>query len=179
VKISIRVHTECNCVYREAERILELAYDDKATLDRWRDFLRKENFPRNYGLWETGLLFRRHNDAVISALGAEVWDIVANYSKRDQLALPYVVRKQGADIRDFNEGKRNFTIYERFDGCFLFSHKKYLRQEYRRLYWQQPNELERALAVVNSFLPSGSWRRRFAKRVYLFLSSLMRLFRKP
>jgi len=47
-------------------------------------------FPSHAGLWETGVLLRKHNDRELVLLNELWWDIVKLYSKRDQLSFPVV-----------------------------------------------------------------------------------------
>ncbi len=91
--ISVPIHPTRNCLYKEGE-ILKYRGKDKITsLKRHLAFLREENFPENYGLYENNVIWRRHMNHKLKVLGEEWWRIFRNYSKRDQLGLVYCLWK--------------------------------------------------------------------------------------
>lgn len=83
-------HPIRDCIYDEAYMVYDL--DNEANIFRWCHRLRQENYPRHWGLYETNILFRRHNDCVLQ-IDSEWWNYYNQYSRRDQLTLCYVLWK--------------------------------------------------------------------------------------
>lgn len=52
--------------------------------------LKKNHFPRHYGLFENNLILRRHNNDIVKLIDDEWWQEYCNYSKRDQFSLMFV-----------------------------------------------------------------------------------------
>ena len=77
-----------------------LKKETRENADRMIDFLHKENFPESYGLNETNLIFRRHNDKEIISLMEDWWYFIENYTKRDQFSFSYVLWKHGLKPSD-------------------------------------------------------------------------------
>lgn len=74
--------------------------ESRENADIMIDFLQKENFPENYGLNETNLIFRRHNDKEIVSLMEDWWYFIEKYTKRDQFSFSYVLWKHGLKPSD-------------------------------------------------------------------------------
>lgn len=55
--------------------------------------LKKEGFPRHYGLYENNIILRRHNDKLVVTLFEDIWKEYCSYSKRDQFCLVYIYWK--------------------------------------------------------------------------------------
>ena len=57
-------------------------------------FLKEENFPENYGLFDTSILFRRHNQYQVIRV-MDLWcEVLSKYSRRDQLSFPFAIRQE-------------------------------------------------------------------------------------
>lgn len=91
-------HSLRNCIYREIARVAVLRLDDYDLIYNQREFLLKNNMPENYGLNETNIIYRRHNDRNIIKMMNEWWYFLENYSKRDQISLSYVLYKNNINI---------------------------------------------------------------------------------
>jgi hypothetical protein len=90
--------------------IRDCAYDDAAavaychtkvpmlSLIRTVLFLKKEHFPMHYGLYETGVTFRKHNDPTIVKFDNLWWQLFCKYAKRDQLCHTYCLKKFGIEF---------------------------------------------------------------------------------
>lgn len=59
--IGVPNHTERKCIYDEAEIIKNNNIDYKNIVDSEICFLKSQNYPKNNGLCETGIMFRQHN----------------------------------------------------------------------------------------------------------------------
>lgn len=83
-------HPKRDCIYEEAYAIYDL--ETKENIWKWCHFLRKDNFPRHYGLYENNIIFRTHND-VVKNINKMWWDLYTEYTRRDQLTLCYLFWK--------------------------------------------------------------------------------------
>jgi len=55
-------------------------------------------FPASYGLNETNIVYRRHKNPEIIRVMDEWWAMIEKYSKRDQLALSFILWKHGITV---------------------------------------------------------------------------------
>jgi hypothetical protein len=92
-KIASCIHFERDCIYQEAKACIDQQKDEPETILKEVDFLKKENYPKNNGLFETNIIFRKHNDPSIIKLMEDWWKMILNFSKRDQLSFNYVLWK--------------------------------------------------------------------------------------
>lgn len=83
-------HPFRDCIYDEAYVIYGL--DTEANILRWCHRLRKEGYPRHRGLNENNIIFRTRNDKV-KEVDAMWWNLYAEYTRRDQLTLYYLLWK--------------------------------------------------------------------------------------
>lgn len=91
--IATTPHPARNCIYSEAQACKRLNKDNTETIEKQVEFLRRENYPENNGLYEMNIIFRKHNDEKIVKLMDHWWEMVINYSSRDQLSFCYVLWK--------------------------------------------------------------------------------------
>lgn len=101
-------HQHRNCIYQEATAVLQLKKDNKQIVDTEIECIRHNMFPNNYGMIESGLMIRNHNDHRCISLMKQWWTMIENYSRRDQLSFNYVCWKNGfnynaIDIKIVNE----------------------------------------------------------------------------
>ena len=90
VLVASMCHPWRNCIYQEAFCVLaECLEEEKIVLD-WGRFLRKQNYPRNNGLFETNVLYRRHTE-ITCKMDELWWQCIDSFSKRDQLSFNYVL----------------------------------------------------------------------------------------
>jgi hypothetical protein len=85
-------HHSRNCVYKEAEAVLNLNKDSeenvKVQIDKYRD----AGFPENFGMFQTGLIARRKT--VSCAEFCDNWfSELSQHSHRDQLSVTYALWK--------------------------------------------------------------------------------------
>lgn len=84
-------HNARTCVYQEAKQVLRLGKAKKEDVDRQMNAYYKERF-RTGTLYETGFMVR---DKSVTALMEHWASQVQEYTHRDQLSLPYSVKKTG------------------------------------------------------------------------------------
>ena len=99
-KILIPIHYERDCIFKDIEFVVGIQKETRENADKVIAFLHEKNFPANYGLNETNLIYRRHNDPQITALMDEWWRLIEHYSKRDQFSLSYVLFCHGIKPAD-------------------------------------------------------------------------------
>lgn len=80
------------CIYDHAFVVLSNGLDTERTVFRWCHKLRKEGYPKNNGLFENNVIYRRNNE-VCRQVDAMWWKMYCDYSRRDQLSLFYVFWK--------------------------------------------------------------------------------------
>ncbi len=114
-------HDIRDCVYDEIDTVCNLGYDSIKNCESIKNFLKKEKMPKHYGLNETGVMYRKHNNNLVRKIDNMWWNMIANYSKRDQLSFTYVLWKNNVKVHDISmpnvrKNSHNFLIY---------SHKKH------------------------------------------------------
>lgn len=91
--ISAVVHTERNCIYKEMFVVFDLGYENEKVLLNWAKVLRRNCYPVENGLNETGIMYRNHTSLEIAKLNYMWWNCIERYSRRDQLSFNYVLWK--------------------------------------------------------------------------------------
>lgn len=93
--IAVFKHHTRDCLFQEAQECIRLGLDDKDVIERHIE--RYKGFPEHKGLYQCGVILRRHTPR-IKRLN-EAWH--AEYvtgAKRDQISFPYVLEKEGISI---------------------------------------------------------------------------------
>ena len=88
-------HPQRDDVYEESLRILQNDRESFCRLARLVKFLRKEGFPRHYGLDETNVILRRHNDPKVREFDELWWEMLRTWTNRDQMTQSWCFRKTG------------------------------------------------------------------------------------
>jgi len=92
-----------SCAYDEAEACKELKLDDTKVIDKQVTRYKKEAFPKDYGLIETGITIRK-NTPEIAEFNELWWDEIDNYSIRDQISCTYCLWKLGIKYSKYPRG---------------------------------------------------------------------------
>lgn len=119
-KILITKHFKNTCIYQEYEDVLNSNLDDPNIIEQEKNLIKKDNMPINWGLPETNVLFRKHNDKQIMCFDEKWWSMIEMYSKRDQLSVSYIMWKFGFNIKDCLMENSRTKLYD----FFVFAHKK-------------------------------------------------------
>lgn len=93
VLVSTTKHSERSCVYGELFEILCRRIESEKVVLRWGHRLRKEKYPKDHGLSETGVLFRFHSENKIALFDQMWWNCIEKYSRRDQASFNFVLWK--------------------------------------------------------------------------------------
>jgi len=90
--IALFEHPERNCVYDEAKLIKEINFDHEELVNAQIEFYEHVGYPKNNGLYELPCRIQK-NTFKIQECMLSWWEMICMYSSRDQLSLPYVLRK--------------------------------------------------------------------------------------
>lgn len=109
--MAVPKHFARECVYDEARECVILGktkYDEtKKQMDKYKN----EGFPKNFGLGENNIIFRKHNSDNIIKLMTDWWEELNTQTKRDQLSLAYVLWKNGENFNFMDESAREGKGY--------------------------------------------------------------------
>lgn len=99
-----RKHPIRTCLYDEAVACIKLNKDKPDIINNQVNGYKKENFPKKYGLYETGIIIRKKCKHVICH--ANIWaaELLVK-SHRDQLSLTYAKWKTGLTIGEMDKDK--------------------------------------------------------------------------
>lgn len=88
-------HFSRNCIYDEAQECIRVGKAKDDVLNKQTEIYRKNGFPKQYGLYETGCLVRKHNENNVKEIMKLWWSEIEKRSTRDQVSFPYVLWKYG------------------------------------------------------------------------------------
>jgi len=91
-------HPDRDCIYDEAELCRISKKDDPEVISMQIEFLKKEGYPKNNGLCDTAIIFRKHHDPKIKNIMNDWWNVLKKYSFRDQLSFGYALWKNNFKI---------------------------------------------------------------------------------
>ena len=83
-------HPNRRKVSDEAKKIIQLGKANFGDIDRQMKAYYYAKFPDNVGLFQNGFFVRRHSQAM-NALMEKTFDLIKEFTSRDQLALPFAV----------------------------------------------------------------------------------------
>lgn len=109
--IAVHKHPKRNCIYQEAKVLLNCSLDDHKTIKRQIRRYKWDQFPKNFGLWECGILFRRHNKPEIKQAMIDWYNEIQSGSKKDQMSFAWVIRKHNLKTRTINGNLRNSPFF--------------------------------------------------------------------
>lgn len=113
----IPIHFCRDCIYSECLAVYECKKDSIENAMRMAIFLFKKGMPTHYGLNETNLIIRNHNNKSVIKLMNKWWQLIKSLSRRDQLSLSYVLWKNNVSVKDIaidniRVDKNNYSILE-------------------------------------------------------------------
>ncbi len=91
-------HPQRKCIYAEMTACIQIKKDTEANIAPQKRKYLKEGFPKNYGLVQSNIIIRRHNDPACIKLMETWWTEVRNGSHRDQLSFDYA-RWKNQDVK--------------------------------------------------------------------------------
>ncbi len=87
-------------IYREVMSVLQNKRDDERILLEQAEKYWLEGMPEDFGSVICCMLIREHNNSVCKKIMEEWWEQLVQFSKRDQVSLPYVLWKNGYTISE-------------------------------------------------------------------------------
>ena len=96
--VFIPEHPSRKCIYSEKDacvKIKKIKGDEITLAEKQMNRYKNEGFPSNFGLVQTNVMIRRHNDMYCNELMERWWNELKDYSHRDQLSFNYALWKQG------------------------------------------------------------------------------------
>lgn len=123
VLLSSMSHPHVDCCYDDAY-ICIASHKDKA----WKIiaqiiYLKLHGFPKNFGLYETNVFYRKHSSPRIIQFNELWWKILSKLSRRDQLGCTYAMWKTGLPMDYFLEKGKNAR------NSSLFSYTKHNKKK--------------------------------------------------
>ncbi len=101
-------HFRNNCIYQELKSIVEDGKDTFEHMEVLRQKYETEHMPHELGFTENNVIYRVHADETLHPLMEQWWQMLLDYSKRDQASLIYILWKNGKNVNDYT-----------FDNCRL------------------------------------------------------------
>lgn len=96
-------HFMRNCTYEESGAVIDLKTESEEVVSEQMSMYENEGFPKEFGLFETGLMIRRNN-VKVNQFNSVWWEQIKNFSGRDQLSQVYSSWKSGVNICSFKKG---------------------------------------------------------------------------
>ena len=92
--IALFKHWSRDCIYDEevaCRRLYDISIRDKVNIEMKEQiaWYKKHKFPEHFGMGETGMLIRRHNEKV-KRFNERWWSHISRFSNRDQLSFTVV-----------------------------------------------------------------------------------------
>lgn len=91
--IGIHRHQVRDCIYSEANAIYAAGKANKKILNSQIKKYKKDGFPKKFGLFETNVVIRKHNDKECIKIMEDWWNEIEQWTKRDQLSFTYSLWK--------------------------------------------------------------------------------------
>ena len=95
--ITQTVHGARNCIYKEADVCIQFHYADKKVALEQIARYEKEGMPRNYGLYQNGIILRRKSEES-KKWNMGIWREYKKGCQRDQVCAQYVAWKNNINI---------------------------------------------------------------------------------
>ena len=102
-------HHRRSCVYDELFELLVCRAERERVVLKLGRYLRKNKYPQNNGLCETGVFYRRHNNENVACFDGLWWDCIKEYSRRDQFSVNFALWKTTLSYEYFLS--ENISVY--------------------------------------------------------------------
>ena len=87
--VYVPAHPFRSCIYDEAQAVISMKKDSKDVVNKQINRYKEEGFPHKYGLLQSNIMLRKHNDEDCIKLMEEWFEELRNGSHRDQLSFNY------------------------------------------------------------------------------------------
>ena len=99
-KIAIHPHPYRDCIYKEAICCKNSGKGNYDAIARQIHEYKLEGMPEHFGLFETNVVVREHNDEKCKKIMEDWWTEIKNKSERDQISFTYVLWKNNYVAND-------------------------------------------------------------------------------
>jgi len=108
--ITFLSHPDRNCIYDEIQALLKTSKDIKENSLKAKEFLLKEKYPKNLGLFATGVIFMNpKSKTLVKYLKNIRKDYIQSPSIRDQVTLNYSLYKNSKILNPLKVNKIHFN----------------------------------------------------------------------
>lgn len=118
--IAIPPHPQRTCIYDEADMVRLFRLDSDELIDSTLAVLRMDGYPPKNGLFETNVVFREHNAPKVVSTMERWWEMVRDYSRRDQLSFGYAAWLNDLTVK---------SIYDKGDGIRVDPEIDYVKSD--------------------------------------------------
>ncbi len=109
--IAFRIHHNRNCLYKEARHCASKRLDSPNIIRKQVGHYLSKKYPINNGLIYGGIILRRHHKPEVIALMNRWWEDLLRFSKRDQIALPYILWEKRLAFSYFDSKLLDETLH--------------------------------------------------------------------
>ena len=109
-------HPARNCIYDESKVVLAMRKDKKEIVEPQMERYKNEGFPKDYGLLQSNILLRRHNEPDCIRLMEAWFNELKNNSHRDQLSFNYALWKNEDVKVSYMDKKICYSEYFNWNG---------------------------------------------------------------
>jgi hypothetical protein len=159
--IAIPAHPLRDCVYDEAIECMACKLDKLSLIQGNNYILRNAGYPEKNGLYENNLIIRKHHEAALKELAHEWWEILCQYSKRDQLSLVYLLWKH--QIQVLHIAPPGETIRKHPDYKYTLHTPRPANQPAQTE--NKRDKRSKVARLLSSFIPVPKWRRKVRSRL--------------
>jgi hypothetical protein len=132
--VYVPTHPSRKCIYAEARAVVSMRKDTNAIVNKQMDRYKKEGFPKNYGLLQSNIMLRKHNNADCIRLMEKWFSELKEESHRDQLSFNYASWKN----EDVKVKYMEKMIYRSAWFNWKSGHKKNIR----------PNRISKSKSII-------------------------------
>lgn len=140
VMISQLPHLKSNCIYDEIRNAFYGGKVNAVDAVRQYSYLRKNKFPKDYGLFENNIILRMHNLPFVSGISESWWREYCTFSERDQFSLMFLYWKfnfKPSFLIDESHNARNvecLRYYQHYSRNMSFENTNIVKKIIRSLY---------------------------------------------
>jgi len=118
--LALHRHPRRTCLYKEARVVSEAKKDYPEIINKAILRYSREGLPRNFGLWECGVLFRRHHaPGVVEAMNLW-WQEIKIGTQSDQMPFAYALWKTGLPVKTIDGDVRQSPFFSYQDHPPIF-----------------------------------------------------------
>lgn len=146
-QMALHKHPRRGCLYDEGEFIKKIGKASFEEVQPQLDCYSKMGVPKNFGLWECGMLFRYHNNPVIISAMEEWWEQLIEFEQfNDQIPFAFIVWRHNLQVNTIDQNVREAPYVEyqphcdmTHDGSSIVIRKMTKKEVIRQLIDQQRN----------------------------------------